>query len=107
MDTPMCLSYVCLLQPRGATARHDAVVWGFARAADRRGVDIIEHCEVTGIRREGNRVVGVETTRGYIGAGRVVLAVGGNPSRLADMVGLRLPVKSHLLQAFVSEAIKP
>ena len=96
-----------LLQPRGGSARHDAVVWGFARAADRRGVDIVEHCEVTGIRREGGRVTGVETTRGFIGAGKVGLAVAGNTSRVAAMAGLTLPVESHLLQAFVSEALKP
>ena len=95
------------LPPRGGAARHDAVVWGFARAADRRGVDIIEHCEVTGIRREGGRVTGVETTRGFIGAGKVGLAVAGNTSRVAAMAGLTLPVESHLLQAFVSEALKP
>ncbi len=96
-----------LMQRRGGTARHDAVAWGFARAADQRGVDIIEHCEVTGIRREGNRVVGVETTRGFIGAKKIGLAVAGNSSRLATMAGLRLPVESHVLQAFVSEGIKP
>ena len=81
--------------------------WGFARAADRRGVDIIEHCEVTGIRRVGGGVTGVETSRGFIGAGKLGLAVAGNTSRLAAMAGLTLPVESHLLQAFVSEALKP
>lgn len=96
-----------LLQRRGGTARHDAVVWGYARGADRRGVDIIEHCEVAGMRREGDRIVGVETSRGFIGAGKVGMAVAGNTSRVAEMAGLRLPVESHLLQAFVSEAIKP
>ena len=96
-----------LLQPRGGTARHDAVAWGFARAADARGVDIIQHCEVTGIRREGNRVVGVETTRGFIGAGKVGMAVAGNTSRVAAMAGLRLPIESHVLQAFVTEGLKP
>ena len=69
-------------------------IWGFARAADRRGVDIIEHCEVTGIRREGGKVVGVETTRGFIGAGKVGVAVAGNTSRLAAMAGLTLPVET-------------
>jgi heterotetrameric sarcosine oxidase beta subunit len=107
MDNPMFPIFGGLLQRRGGTARHDAVVWGFARAADRRGVDIIEHCEVTGIRREGGRVTGVETTRGFIGAKKVGVAVAGNTSRLATMAGLKLPVESHLLQAFVSEAIKP
>ena len=96
-----------LLQRRGGTARHDAVVWGYARAADRRGVDIIQNCEVTGIRVEGGRVRGVETTRGYIAAGKVGLACAGNTSRVAAMAGLRLPIESHVLQAFVSEAIKP
>ena len=96
-----------LLQRRGGTARHDAVVWGYARAADRRGVDIIQNCEVTGIRVEGGRVRGLETTRGYIAAGKVGLACAGNTSRVAAMAGLRLPIESHVLQAFVSEAIKP
>jgi methylglutamate dehydrogenase subunit A len=96
-----------LLQRRGGTARHDAVVWGYARGADTRGVDIVQGCEVTGIRTEGGRVTGVETTRGTIGAGKVALAVAGSSSRLAAMAGLRLPLESHVLQAFVSEAIKP
>jgi methylglutamate dehydrogenase subunit A len=96
-----------LLQRRGGTARHDAVVWGYARGADMRGVDIVQGCEVAGIRTEGGRVTGVETTRGFIAAGKVALAVAGNSSRLAGMAGLRLPIESHVLQAFVSEAIKP
>lgn len=96
-----------LLQRRGGTARHDAVAWGFARAADRRGVDIIQNCEVTGIRVTDGRVSGVETTRGFIGASKVGLACAGNSSRVAAMAGLRLPIESHVLQAFVSEAIKP
>ncbi|MBU6497927.1 MAG: sarcosine oxidase subunit beta family protein [Rhodospirillales bacterium] len=96
-----------LLQRRGGTARHDAVVWGYARAADRRGVDIIQNCEVTGIRVEQGRVVAVETTRGPIGAGKVGLACAGHSSRVAAMAGLRLPIESHVLQAFVSEGIKP
>jgi sarcosine oxidase subunit beta len=96
-----------LLQRRGGTARHDAVVWGYARAADQRGVDIVQNCEVTGIRIESGRVRGVETTRGFIGAKKVGLAVAGNSSRLAAMAGMRLPVESHVLQAFVSEGIKP
>ena len=107
LDNPMFPVFGGLMQPRGGTARHDAVVWGFARAADRRGVDIIEHCEVTGIRRDGGRVTGVETTRGFIGAKKVGIAVAGNTSRLAAMAGLSLPIETHLLQAFVSEAIKP
>lgn len=96
-----------LLQRRGGTARHDAVAWGLARAASDRGVDIIQHCEVTGIRREGDRVTGVETTRGFIGARKIGIAVAGHTSHVAAMAGLTLPIESHLLQAFVSEAIKP
>lgn len=96
-----------LLQRRGGTVRHDAVAWGFARGADQRGVDIIQNCEVTGIRIENGRVVGVETTRGYIRARRVGIAVAGNSSRVAAMAGLRLPIESHVLQAFVTEGIKP
>ena len=96
-----------LLQRRGGTARHDAVVWGYARAADQRGVDIVQGCEVTGIRIGNGRVQGVETSRGFIGARKVALAVAGNSSRVAAMAGMRLPIESHVLQAFVSEAIKP
>ncbi len=96
-----------LLQRRGGTARHDAVVWGYARAADRLGVDIIQNCEVTGIRIEGGAVQGVETTRGYIATNKAGLAVAGNTSRVAALAGLRLPIESHVLQAFVSEGIKP
>ncbi|MYZ49447.1 sarcosine oxidase subunit beta family protein [Propylenella binzhouense] len=96
-----------LLQRRGGTARHDAVAWGFARGADRRGVDLIQNCEVTGIRIEAGRVKGVETSRGFIGAGKVGLAVAGSTTKLADMAGLRLPIESHVLQAFVSEGLKP
>jgi len=96
-----------LIQRRGGTARHDAVAWGLARAADKRGVDIIQHCEATGIRREGHRVVGVETTKGYIAARKVGIVVAGNTSRVAAMAGLKLPIESHVLQAFVSESIKP
>ena len=96
-----------LLQRRGGTARHDAVVWGFARAASERGVDIVQNCEVTGFLREGRRITGVETTRGDIRAAKVGIAVAGSTSRLGQMAGLRLPIESHVLQAFVSEAIKP
>ena len=96
-----------LLQRRGGTARHDAVVWGYARGADRRGVDIVQNCEVTGIRIEAGRVTGVETSRGFIQTGKVAMAVAGNSSRVAAMAGLRLPIESHVLQAFVTEAIKP
>ena len=96
-----------LLQGRGGTARHDAVVWGYARAADRRGVDIIQNCEVTALLIRNGRVAAVETTRGTIRAGKVGLAVAGNSSRLAAMAGLRLPIESHVIQAFVTEGIKP
>lgn len=97
-----------LLQRRGGTARHDAVVWGYARGASDRGVDIIQNCEVTGFSRAADgRITGVETTRGHIGAGKVGVAVAGNSSRVAAMAGLRLPIESHVLQAFVSEALKP
>jgi sarcosine oxidase subunit beta len=96
-----------LLHRRGGTARHDAVVWGYARAADKLGVDIIQNCEVTGFLTEGETVVGVETSRGPIRAGKVGLAVAGNTSRVAAKAGLRLPIESHALQAFVSEGIKP
>src|SRR2546423_13595 len=95
------------LQRRGGTVRHDAVAWGYARAASRAGVDIVEDCEVTGIARDGSRVTGVETTRGHIAADTVCLAVAGHSSRLAAMAGLTLPIESHVLQAFVSEGIKP
>ncbi len=95
------------LQPRAGVARHDAVAWGFARAADARGVDIIQNCEVTGIRVEHGRAVGVQTTRGYIAAGKIGIAVAGHTSRLAAMAGLRLPIESHLLQAMVTEPVKP
>ena len=95
------------LQRRGGVARHDAVAWGFARAADARGVDIIQNCEVTGLKVEGGRVTGVETTRGAIGAKKVAIAVAGHSSVLCGMAGFRLPISSHVLQAMVSEPIKP
>jgi heterotetrameric sarcosine oxidase beta subunit len=96
-----------LMQRRGGIARHDAVAWGYARAADARGVDILQNCEVTGFRLERGRVLGVETSRGYIGAGKVGLAVAGHSSHVAAMAGLRLPIETHVLQAFVSEPVKP
>jgi heterotetrameric sarcosine oxidase beta subunit len=96
-----------LLQKRGGTARHDAVAWGYARAADRLGVDIIQNCEVTGITVEQGRAVGIDTTRGAIRAGKIGLACAGNSSRVAALAGLRLPIESHVLQAFVSEGLKP
>ena len=95
------------LQRRAGVARHDAVAWGFARAADALGVDIIEQCEVTGIDVRGGRAVGVETTRGPIASDRIGVVVAGHASVLAKMADLRLPIESHPLQAFVSEPIKP
>jgi methylglutamate dehydrogenase subunit A len=95
------------LQRRGGTVRHDAVAWGYARAADALGVNIIEHCEVTGIRTEAGKVTTVETTRGNIKVGKVLLAVAGHSSRLAEMAGFRLPMETHALQAFVTEGLKP
>jgi len=95
-----------LLQRRGGTVRHDAVAWGYARAADQRGVDICQNCEVTGIRIENGRAVGVDTSKGFIRARKIGLAAAGNSSRVAAMAGLRLPIESHVLQAFVSEGIK-
>jgi methylglutamate dehydrogenase subunit A len=96
-----------LLQPRGGTVRHDAVAWGYARGVDSRGVDIIQNCEVTGIRIDNGRAVGVETTRGFVGCRKLALAGAGNSTELAHMAGLELPIESHVLQAFVSEGIKP
>jgi methylglutamate dehydrogenase subunit A len=96
-----------LLQKRGGTARHDAVVWGYARAASELGVDIIQNCEVTGFVRQAGQLVGVQTTQGEIRAPRIGMAVAGNTSSVAQLAGLRLPIESHVLQAFVSEAIKP
>ena len=95
------------LQRRGGVARHDAVAWGFARAADARGVDIIQNCEVVGIRREEGRVTGVDTTKGLINASKIGLVVAGHAGVLAAMAGLRLPIESHPLQALVSEPLKP
>ena len=110
IDTSPAARYPILgasLQRRAGVARHDAVAWGFARAADALGVDIIEQCEVTGIDVRGGKVMGVETTRGPIAADRIGVVVAGNASVLAKMSGLRLPIESHPLQAFVSEPIKP
>ncbi len=96
-----------LWQPRGGTVRHDAVAWGYARAADSKGVDIIQNCEVTGFDIKDGRCVGVQTTRGPIRANKVGVAVAGNSSRVMAMAGMRLPMESHVLQAFVSEGLKP
>lgn len=94
-------------QPRAGIAKHDHVAWAFARACDAMGVDIIQHCEVTGFVKDGNRVVGVETTRGRINAGVVGLAASGHSTVLAEKAGFRLPVQSHPLQALVSELYEP
>ena len=96
-----------LMQKRAGTARHDGVAWGYARAADMRGVDLIQNCEVTGFRIEDGKMLGVETSRGYIGAKKVGVAVAGSSSRVMAMAGMRLPIESHVLQAFVSEGLKP
>lgn len=98
-----------LLQRRGGNARHDAVAWGYARAADRLGVDIVENCEVKGfIKDPSGRIVGVETTRGEIRAAKVAVAVAGSTSHVMRLAGIeRLPIESHVLQAFVSEGLKP
>ncbi|MQY43850.1 sarcosine oxidase subunit beta family protein [Epibacterium sp. SM1969] len=96
-----------LRQERAGTARHDGVAWGYARAADLLGVDIIQNCEVTGFRQQDGKVIGVETSRGYIGAKKVGVAVAGSSSRVMAAAGMRLPMESHVLQAFVSEGLKP
>ena len=96
-----------LAQHRGGTVRHDAVAWGYARAASRLGVDIIQNCEVTGIDIKNNKCVGVTTTRGPIKGGKIACCVAGSSSRVMAMAGMRLPIESHALQAFVSEGLKP
>ncbi|WP_417206572.1 sarcosine oxidase subunit beta family protein [Antarctobacter sp.] len=99
--------YGGLLQRRGGTARHDAVAWGYARGADQHGVDLIQNCEVTGIDIEGGRVTGVQTTRGAIRAKKVGIVVAGRSGQVAALAGMRLPIESHVLQAFVTEGLKP
>jgi len=94
-------------QPRGGTARHDAVAWGYARAASALGVDIIQNCEVLNFIMEEGRIRGIETSRGTMRSDKVGMAVAGHSSVLAAKVGLRLPVSSYALQAFVSEPVKP
>ncbi len=96
-----------LLQPDAGTARHDAVAWGYARAADQLGVDLIQNCEVTGIDIVNGRVIGVQTRRGAIRARKVGIVVAGRSSQVAAMAGMRLPIESHILQAFVTEGLKP
>lgn len=99
--------YGGLYHPRGGTARHDAVAWGYARGADQRGVDLIQSCEVTGIDVENGAVRGVQTTRGAIRARKVGIVVAGRSGLVAGMAGMRLPIESHVLQAFVTEGLKP
>src|SRR5688500_16297307 len=94
-------------QPRGGVARHDGVAWGFARAASDLGVDIIEQCEVIGMDIQDGRIHGVQTSLGYVKASRVGCVTAGHSSVMAKMAGLRLPLESHPLQAFVSESLKP
>ena len=94
-------------QPRGGIAKHDHVAWAYARSADRLGVDLVQHCEVTGFDVRGGRAVGVQTSRGPIAARKVALCAAGHSSVLAAMVGLRLPIQSHPLQALVSELLEP
>ena len=107
IDGPRYPVLGALYQARGGTARHDAVAWGYARACSAMGMDVIQQCEVTGVRTEGGRVKGVETTRGAIDCDRLGLVVAGNSSVLAEMAGFRLPIESLALQALVSEPIKP
>ena len=96
-----------LLQARGGTVRHDAVAWGYARSADRMGVDIIQNCEVTGFKVENGVCKGVDTGRGFIGAEKVAVCVAGSSGKVMALAGRRLPIESHVLQAFVSEGLKP
>lgn len=96
-----------LLQRRAGTVRHDAVAWGYARAAARLGVHIIEHCEVLGVSRSGGQISGVETSKGPIAAERIGIAVAGRTAELARRLGIALPVETHLLQACVTEPVKP
>jgi len=96
-----------LAQRRGGTVRHDAVAWGFARSADSYGVDIIQNCEVAGFRIQNGKCLGVETSKGFIGANKVASAVAGSSGRLMAKANMRLPIESHVLQAFVSEGLKP
>jgi len=96
-----------LWQARAGTARHDAVAWGYARACSDMGMDIIQNCEVTGIRRDGGKVTGVSTTRGEIDCDKLGLVVAGHSGVLAEMAGFRLPIESVALQALVSEPVKP
>ena len=99
--------YGGLLHRRGGTARHDAVAWGYARGADQRGVDLIQNCEVTGLTSNAGKVQAVTTTRGEIRAKKVAIVTAGRSGQVAKMAGLTLPIESHVLQAFVTEGLKP
>tara|TARA_Y100000766_G_scaffold285263_1_gene307466 strand:- start:408 stop:1658 length:1251 start_codon:yes stop_codon:yes gene_type:complete len=96
-----------LAQKRGGTVRHDAVAWGYARGADNQGVDIIQNCEVTGFKINNGVCTGVETTMGAINAKKIASCVAGSSSKVMSLAGIRLPIESHVLQAFVSEGLKP
>ena len=106
-DSPRFPIYGGVLQRRAGTARHDAVAWGYARGADKNGVDLVQNCEVTGINVENDHVTGVQTSLGEIKAKKVAIVVAGNSSIVAEMAGIRLPIESHILQAFVTEGLKP
>ncbi len=107
LDGPRFPVLGALYQPRGGTARHDAVAWGYARACSDMGMDILQQCEVTGVRSADGKVTGVATTLGDIDCGKLAIVVAGNSGVLADMAGFRLPIESVALQALVSEPIKP
>jgi len=107
IDGPRYPVLGALYQPRGGTARHDTVAWAYARACSDMGMDILQNCEVTGVRTAGGRVHGVDTTRGAIDCDKLAMVVAGNASVLAEMAGFRLPIESLALQALVSEPIKP
>ena len=107
IDGPRYPVLGALWQPRGGTARHDAVAWGYARACSAMGMDIIQNCEVTGVTQEGGTVTGIDTSRGHIATAKLGIVVAGHSGQVADMAGFRLPVEAVALQALVSEPIKP
>jgi len=107
IDGPRYPVLGALWQARGGTGRHDAVAWGYARACSAMGMHIIQQCEVTGVRSEGGKVTGVDTTKGAIGCNKMGIVVAGHSGQVADMAGFRLPVEAVALQALVSEPIKP
>ena len=107
MDNPRFPIKAALAQPRGGTVRHDAVAWGYARGASDLGVDIIQNCEVTGFNIENGKCLGVQTSKGEIKAGRVGVCVAGSSGRVMAKAGIKLPIESHVLQAFVTEGLKP